>query len=134
MNKNIVLIILLSFFSATKSFAAFACFTQTNAMPVQTWGASPLAMQCSTKANIALGLKGVGVTFQAASLYAACTGAGIPVALYLQGGSLATSVVEMVVGELPCEANDTEEKIKKMTRDIICESLEQNGIECLIKL
>lgn len=130
--NKVLFLFVFGVFTSLPAYASFACFVSKEADQVLMWNAVPQAMKCSTKANISVGLKGVSLTFQGASLYAACTGVGIPVALYLQGGSFLTSAVEMIVGELECEDTVTEEKIKNMTRDAVCEALVQNGIECAV--
>lgn len=77
-----------------------------------------------------MGLKAVSISLQAGSFYTACTGAGAPIALWLQGGSLGVSLVSMIVGELPCDNAATDEKIKAMAKAVVCETLENNGVEC----
>lgn len=122
--------------SSLPTYASFACFVE----PVQNslaWsyqsGYQHEGLQCSTKKNLGVGLKAISFTFQGGALYLACTGAGAPAALWVQGGSLGITLVDMVVGELPCDDQDSDEKIRELAKQTTCETLALNGIECVMK-
>lgn len=131
-------ILTVALFTALPTYASYACFVepiQTSASSYQMFSAKyhPEALQCSTKKNLGVGLKAISFTLQGGALYLACTGAGTPAALWVQGGSLGVTLVDMVVGELPCDDNDSDKRIRELAKQATCETLAANGIECVMK-
>lgn len=74
-----------------------------------------------------LGSTAVGI--QAASIYAACTGVGAPVAIKLQVASFGTQFLKFVVSKVPCVSND-EADIQERINNTVCVALNARGISC----
>jgi hypothetical protein len=131
------ILFLTGFFSVNSAVASYACFVEGSSYNYQAWNynqaLNPQALQCTTTKNFGLGLTAIGLSLQTGALYMACTGVGAPASLWVQGASLGVSVVSMVVGELPCEDTDSDERVKELAKKTVCETLALNGIACAIK-
>lgn len=133
-----LLTLTITLFASLPSYASYACFADSSQNTVSSYQMfsakyQPDALQCSTKKNLGIGLKAISFTLQGGSLYLACTGVGAPAALWIQDGSLGVTLVDMVVGELPCDDKDNDERIRELAKQTACETLTANGIECVMK-
>lgn|GEM_PF-5968222 len=143
MNK----LLLLLFLSPTLAWASpFVCFTgrSTAAAPLESgvfvaaWNegesATPqLAMwnpSCETIEHVETGLKATSLVFSGVGFGLACTGVGLPATVWLQGASIGTSVLGLIVGQLPCDNSSKNSEIKRLAEQVVCEELTRQGIRC----
>lgn len=122
---------ILLFMGNTAEAAPFVCFTDNTSL---SSSADPkmeeMAMSCTTRKNLGTAAKVVGISLQAGSFGLACTGIGAPASLYLQGGALGVQLIEIIVGELPCEDDESDEQIQERVNETVCTSLARQGLRC----
>jgi hypothetical protein len=92
------------------------------------------ALTCSTKKNLGLGTKAVKLSLQAGSFYLACTGVGAPASLYVQGGALGVAILEIIIGDLPCQDTEAEAIIQERADQAVCAALIRQGVTCQLPL
>ncbi len=136
-----LLVLLLSSFHATAE--PFVCFqgnlnSAATALDAKVWLAGDMdelawAPTCKSLDNLSFGIKATSITLTVGAFYAACTGAGAPAAVVLEGGALGLQVVDLIVGQLPCEDPTNDEQVQQMANEAVCRALEQNGITCELK-
>lgn len=88
---------------------------------------------CEAIEKTATGLKATSLVFSGVGWGLACTGVGLPATVWLQGASIGTSVLGLIVGELPCDNKTKDAEIKRMAEVVVCAELEKQGIRCSMK-
>ena len=76
------------------------------------------------------GLDVLSIATNAGSLYAACTGLGTPVAVYLGLAGLTLQTVKFAVSQLPCDPDSDISLIDQLVKENVCIELEKNGLVC----
>ena len=72
----------------------------------------------------------LSIITNAGSLYAACTGVGTPVAVYLGLAGLSLQSVKFAVSQLPCDEETDAVLIDQLVKETVCTELEKNGLVC----
>lgn len=88
------------------------------------------ALSCSTLELVGSGLELVSIGLDSGAIAMTCTGAGTPVALYLGIGSLATRLIRVTVGNLPCDAATPDDQVKAQVHELVCQELAKQGVKC----
>lgn len=138
--KNLFVFLVIGL-TSVPTFASFACFVNKPTSNASSHGymimayseQMPQAMQCTTKVYVQKGLTAVSVSFGVSGLIAGCTGLGMPVAVAFEVGGLFVQVLDMVVGELPCDETTPVQNVKLLVNEAVCTALEQNGINCQLQ-
>lgn len=88
------------------------------------------AFQCRDLALTGSGLEAVSLAFQASSVYAACTGVGIPASVARQAGAIGLLGIKLIVSNLPCDNRTQQLQVEAMAREAVCAHLKKQGIAC----
>ena len=88
---------------------------------------------CEALENTAVGLKATSLVFSGVGFGLACTGVGLPATVWLQGASIGTSVLGLIVGELPCDSSTKDAQVKVLAEEAVCAELERQGIVCSLR-
>jgi hypothetical protein len=90
------------------------------------------AFQCKNLKIADTSLQAIALTMTAGSIYLACTGVGAPVSVTLQGAAVGIQVIDLIVGNLPCDDQKQEEKIKTAAKQVVCSELIRQGLTCTL--
>ncbi len=87
-------------------------------------------IRCQKLKLVQDGLNILTIATEAGSLYAACTGVGTPVAVYLGIAGITLQTVRLAVSQLPCEETADVRLIDQLVKENVCLELEKNGLVC----
>lgn len=149
-----VLIGLLFLLPASGWASPFVCFTGKSIATVETPDASVYASafaeddpydhdatyllakwnpSCEAVERVETGLKATSLILSGTGFGLACTGIGLPATVWLQGASIGTSVLGLIVGQLPCDNRTRDAEIKVMAESAVCDELAKQGITCSLR-
>lgn len=118
-------------FSSLAVAEPFVCFTSPVHLEADLFQTASWHPGCQAMERFSVGLKATSLVFSGAALGLACTGVGAPFSLWFQGGAVGTSVVDLIVGQLPCDNHTRDQDIQEMAELTVCKQLAQAGIACV---
>lgn len=94
------------------------------------FGSNTNEFRCQKLKLVQDGLNILTIATEAGSLYAACSGVGTPVAVYLGIAGITLQTVKLAVSQLPCEETADVALIDQLVKENVCIELEKNGLVC----
>ncbi len=87
-------------------------------------------IRCQQLKVVQDGLTVLSIATDAGTLYAACSGLGTPVAVYLGIAGLTVQTVKFAVSQLPCQPEADVLLIDQLVKENVCQELEKSGLKC----
>ena len=117
---------------AAHADAPFVCVTDQSASAGDNLAdlIQPASFQCNNLKIADTTLQALSIGVEVGSIYMLCTGIGAPVTLTMQGVVAGLQTVKLIVGSLPCDDHEQQDKIEAAARKAVCDEMNKQGITC----
>lgn len=87
-------------------------------------------LSCTDKQVLQASLTAIHITAGIAQIGLICSGIATPLAITLQGGHVALSMLDLMVNNLECIDRDAQSRNEQYIKQAVCEALTRQGIAC----